>query len=549
MMTLLPSRRLVICVRWVRAMAVPFFLVIGLSERIAAQELTPKPPINASELRPDYPWPDDPFAPDPTQPRRDDDVAPASWERVGDLSSLGSIKYRSAMTAAPPPPEVPDKAWSYGPQDLHKYLISAETHRMLGSFERALVYYDAAIRCDPKSLPAHFGRACILTEQDKVEDVKKELDGVLRRQPDHAGAYALRGLIRVDQSGGSDPSALEVALADVRRAIELSPEEPRARLARGMLAIGKHDYDAAIVDLTWEVEHHVDPVAALSFRGLAYLRKGEFDRALADLTEAERSCNGIGAAVRSNSPLSPSMVRLARYYCQNSWNRGLCYANKCQFDRAIEEFSVAIDHYSEGAEIYGARSQAYWMNGDLDHALADIEQFIRLCPEEPRGYVQRSNLLFNKGEFDRLQSDLDHLVQLCPKECGPYFIRAVLTTLARQDWDHAVADMDRALTIDPGVCPFYLFRGVLNARNAKLLPTCRDLAAFFLTLQRTELQFNCKIELPTETKLGRFWIGIGWRSKRDSKKPQPERPGLNVNAQCIDLGMERLAAATFGITR
>ncbi len=187
--------------------------------------------------------------------------------------------------------------------------------------------------------------------------------------------------------------------------------------------------------------------------------------------------------------------------------------------------------------------------GDLDHALEDIHQVVRLLPNDPQAYIERLDLLWKLGEYDRLQSDLDRIVQLLPKESATYFFRAVMTLLGHNDWDKALADMDRAITIDPLVSPSYLFRAVLNAKKARLLPTCRDFAAFLLTLDRTEFKFFCKIEWPNQKQQGRFVLALAWRSKRDPRQPKSGEHAPDINDKCIQMGLERLASATFGITR
>ncbi len=110
-----------------------------------------------------------------------------------------------------------------------------------------------------------------------------------------------------------------------------------------------------------------------------------------------------------------------------------------------------------------------------------------------------------------------------------------MTLLARHDWDRALADMDLALTIEPQGSPCYLFRGILNAKKGRLLPTCRDLAGFLLTFDQTEFQFFCHIELPRGTHPCRFEIGLSWKSKSDPSKP--ERHASGIDEECVEMGM------------
>lgn len=70
-----------------------------------------------------------------------------------------------------------------------------------------------------------------------------------------------------------------------------------------------------------------------------------------------------------------------------------------------------------------------------------------------------------------------------------------------------------------------------------------------MTLDRTEFQFYWKIERATRMESGRFNIGLCWKSKNAPKNPQNEPHEGEINAQCFERGLERLAAATLGIAR
>ena len=85
-----------------------------------------------------------------------------------------------------------------------------------------------------------------------------------------------------------------------------------------------------------------------------------------------------------------------------------------------------------------------------------------------------------------------------------------MTGLAHPESNRAIDDMDRVIAIEPQFCGFYVFRGYLDARKLRLIPTCRDIAAFFLTLDRTEWQFVCHLEWHEEDGFRRSEVTIRW---------------------------------------
>ena len=228
--------------------------------------------------------------------------------------------------------------------------------------------------------------------------------------------------------------------------------------------------------------------------------------------------------------------------------RASCYVAMTQFDRAIAELTELIERNPEGGDLYQRRAQAYQGKHEIGLAIADCDRAVELSPDDPGPYFYRLILLYMREEYDRFQADLDRLVQRYPKEWGPYVFRAVGMSLARQDWDRAIADMDKTLAIQPTYSPFYLFRAFLHTKEARIVPICRDLAAFFLTLDQIQFHFYVRLLPRTETKPSRWEFRMTCECKNHPTNPRPSAPKSDINTQCIELGIERLASATFGLS-
>jgi curved DNA-binding protein CbpA len=61
---------------------------------------------------------------------------------------------------------------------------------------------------------------------------------------------------------------------------------------------------------------------------------------------------------------------------------------------------------SSDPKFYRERGMAAYRNGDLDHALADFDQAIRLDPRSAGAYIDRSIVLYRKTEFERAFADI-----------------------------------------------------------------------------------------------------------------------------------------------
>src|SRR5579871_17405 len=67
------------------------------------------------------------------------------------------------------------------------------------------------------------------------------------------------------------------------------------------------------------------------------------------------------------------------------------------------------------AEFYFDRARAWRAKGDLDRAIADDDQAIRLDPKYAIAHYNRGNAWFAKGDFDRAIADYDQAIRLDPK--------------------------------------------------------------------------------------------------------------------------------------
>src|SRR4029077_14037182 len=68
-------------------------------------------------------------------------------------------------------------------------------------------------------------------------------------------------------------------------------------------------------------------------------------------------------------------------------NRGNAYHDKGDMDRAIADYTEAIRLDPKNVNAYGHRGVTYRDKGDLDLAIADFTEVIRLVPKGAHGYA------------------------------------------------------------------------------------------------------------------------------------------------------------------
>ncbi len=100
----------------------------------------------------------------------------------------------------------------------------------------------------------------------------------------------------------------------------------------------------------------------------------------------------------------------------------------------------AITYYNQGFD--------KWKKGNLDNALADFDQAIKLNSRYVYAYVGRANAEWDKGNLDGALADLDRAIALDSKDVHIYDNRGTVKRL-KGDWDGALADFDKAIGLDP----------------------------------------------------------------------------------------------------
>ena len=95
-------------------------------------------------------------------------------------------------------------------------------------------------------------------------------------------------------------------------------------------------------------------------------------------------------------------------------NRGVTYANKGDYDCAIQAFTKAMELNPDLAMAYSNRGGAYRDKGDYDRAIEDCTKAIALNPDLAMAYNNRGVAYYKKRDYDRAIVDYTKAIELKP---------------------------------------------------------------------------------------------------------------------------------------
>lgn len=132
-------------------------------------------------------------------------------------------------------------------------------------------------------------------------------------------------------------------------------------------------------------------------------------------------------------------------------------------DEAVPFFTQRIRANANDVDAYQYRSWAHQLKGDLDSALKDISEALRLNPLATH-YHSRGLIHAAKKDLDKAIEDYNEALRLDPKLGGVHYNRATAWN-AKQDYAKAIDDFSEAIRLDSKDSEAYWGRA--NARNSR----------------------------------------------------------------------------------
>jgi lipoprotein NlpI len=119
-------------------------------------------------------------------------------------------------------------------------------------------------------------------------------------------------------------------------------------------------------------------------------------------------------------------------------NRAVEYQNKGDLDRAIADYNEAIRLDPEYVTAYRNRARTWNLKGDADNSIADFNQAIKLNPKDAEAFFGRGRTFLGSGALPKALADLNQASELNPK--GAYIALWLDIAGARSNLSTRLAD-------------------------------------------------------------------------------------------------------------
>ena len=242
------------------------------------------------------------------------------------------------------------------------FLESAAWHFERGNLEKALGELEHALNHNPRSPIAHDLKGLVLFQQNRWDEAEQSFRKAVATAPDFALAWY--NLSKLYEAQGKQPEAL----AHLDKAIALQEDLAKAYFDRARLREAQGDTRGALEDYNEAIAAQSEPfLQAYLNRGLTRKALGDFGGALADI---DRVIELEGA--------SPELLKA----------RGNLYLIYGLYNKALLDFTTAIQQEPGIAEVWFNRGVAHMLNGDPISACSDFQKSVELGYEKGKEKVK-----------------------------------------------------------------------------------------------------------------------------------------------------------------
>lgn len=244
--------------------------------------------------------------------------------------------------------------------------------------KKAIENYTKAIELNPNFISAFVRRGIIYAKSGEYNKAIEDFTMATYLNPNNFKAYFYCGLVYLKI--GKYKRAIE----SFSKAIQANSNFSKAYFKRGVAYFERKEYDKAIEDFNAAINLKSDFAEAMMFLGRAYQLKEDYEKAkhwyYKTLKNKENLKDWqIDMVFRWFKELK-YQVDLGDYMFY--YKQGREYSGKMEWDKAIENLTMAIEINPCFEDAYTERAYIYAFKGEYDKAIEDYSTILRFRPND-----------------------------------------------------------------------------------------------------------------------------------------------------------------------
>lgn len=302
---------------------------------------------------------------------------------------------------------------------------------------------------DETDAGAMFGLARNMVKREQYDAAEQMLLSAIRVRESYPQPYAL--LVNVYDKKGEYNKAIDAAIEYVDKDSDAS--------YRILINAGKKNLNYAVANMRAKMKTSEHPIYWRALIAELYYSAGKYELALKENIKLEEEA---GKDERIYSRKAECYRHLGMHEAaiaelnqamkdEVNWNdlceRGICYRLLGNFDKAIEDFTAAIEEDPRYAFPYYSRGWCYELTGRDDLALEDYNLGIDIDPDYPYIFLERGLVLKKMGRLDEARADFETAVAKDTVATDGSSTHYALHELGRDE--EALAWMQKIIDEDP----------------------------------------------------------------------------------------------------
>ena len=139
-------------------------------------------------------------------------------------------------------------------------------------------------------------------------------------------------------------------------------------------------------------------------------------------------------------------------------NRAEAYWSQGDKQHALDDYNEAVKVAPRNAKLYYNRAVFYLAQADVDAALRDFDTALSLNPKLVAALRQRAKIRKTRNDLSGALADYSEAIRLEPKTAAVWSERGYVCLL-QHDYESAVKDEAQAIRLDPKMARAYFLRG------------------------------------------------------------------------------------------